>query len=135
MKFNNDRLSHWFVGALLTWVMISLLFGFPIFHLWLKFSTGRVAAFMGLCFATQLAVTPWLFSARATAENPEGQVVQRSLAVAAWFAVIGVLFFHFIGQLSILSVVVVVVCTIATLVVVGASVRQGGKEARPPFKG
>jgi len=84
--FDNDRLSYWFAGALLSWLMMFLHLGLPIFHLWLKIPTPTIATVTGICCATQLAVTPWLFSARATRENPNGRFIQRGIAVYAWFS-------------------------------------------------
>src|ERR1700687_4693681 len=84
--FDNDRLSHWFAGALFSWLMMFLLLGLPIFHLWLKIPTPTIAMVTGICCATQLAATPWLFSARATRQNPSGRIARRGIAVAAWFS-------------------------------------------------
>ena len=89
--FDNDRLSHWFAGALFSWLMMFLLLGLPIFHLWLKIPTSTIAMVTGICCATQLATTPWLFSARATRQNPSGRIARRGIAVTAWFSAVALL--------------------------------------------
>jgi hypothetical protein len=91
--FNNDRISHWFVGAVFTWVIVFLLWGLLVLHLWLKVPVAKVAILTGLACAVQLAVTPWLFSARATRQNPNGMIARRARAVIVWFSVTALLFF------------------------------------------
>jgi hypothetical protein len=44
----------------------------------------------------QLGVTPWLFAARATRENPGGHVAQRAVAVTVLFSGIALLLFHYL---------------------------------------
>jgi hypothetical protein len=78
---DNNRLSHWLAGSVFSWVMMFLLLGLPIFHLWLKVPTSTIAMYMGLCCAMQLAIVPWLFSARATAQSPRGRIASRAVAV------------------------------------------------------
>jgi succinate dehydrogenase hydrophobic anchor subunit len=90
---DNDRLSHWFAGAVFTWVMIFLIWGVLVFHLWLKVPTATIAEFTGIGFALQLAITPWLFSARATRQNPSGQITQRAAAVTVLLYAEALLFF------------------------------------------
>jgi hypothetical protein len=77
--------------------MTFLLFFFPIFHWWLKVSTAKVATLTGLFCAAQLAVTPWLFSARATPQNPSGRPAQRGAAVAVLASLMALLFFSYFG--------------------------------------
>ena len=84
MFFNNDRISHWYAGALLSWVIFFGVIGIPIFHVLLSASIAKVATYVGVCCGTQLAVTPWFFSARATRENPTGKLARRSVAVIVW---------------------------------------------------
>lgn len=96
MLFNNDRLSHWFAGAALTWLAIFLLWALPIFHLWLKVPTTRIAIYTVVCCAMQLAVTPWLFSARATSQNPQGLFGRRAVALIAWFSATALFLFCYI---------------------------------------
>lgn len=97
IPLNNDRLSHWLVGILFAWVMTFLLLFLPIFHLWLKVPTAKVATLTGLFCAVQLAVTPWLFSARATSQNPSGRPAQRAAAVAFMASLMALIFFAYIG--------------------------------------
>jgi hypothetical protein len=98
LLFDNDRLSHWFGGALFSWLMMFSLLGLPIFHLWLKIPTPTIATVTGICCATQLAVTPWLFSARATRENPGGRIAQRGIAVFAWFSAMLLLLLYYLRR-------------------------------------
>ena len=97
--FNNDRLSHWLVGILFAWGLTFLLLFFPIFHVLLKVPTPKVATLTGLFCAVQLAVTPWLFSARATSQNPSGRPAQRGAAVAIMASLMALIFFAYIGGL------------------------------------
>jgi hypothetical protein len=53
----------------------------------------------GLFCAIQLAVTPWLFSARATSQNPSGRPAQRAAAVAVLASLMALIFFAYIGGL------------------------------------
>ena len=96
---NNDRLSHWLVGLLFSWGLTFLLLFLPIFHVWLQVPTRKVATLTGLFCAVQLAVTPWLFSARATRQNPSGRPAQRAAAVAVMASLMALLFFAYIGGL------------------------------------
>ncbi|HEY6130103.1 MAG TPA: hypothetical protein VIW23_18165 [Candidatus Acidoferrum sp.] len=95
--FNNDRLVHWFVGALLAWATMFLLC-FPILHFWLKLSTTRVAMFFVICGAVQLVATPLLFSARSTRQNPSGRIAQRATVVIASCSAIALLFFYYLRR-------------------------------------
>lgn len=54
MRFDNDRLSHWLAVAVFTRVIIFLIWGFLVFHLWLKAPTATIAPFTGTCCAVQL---------------------------------------------------------------------------------
>lgn len=94
--FDNDRLSHWFAGALLSWTVMFSLVALPIFNLWLRVPVARIATFVATCCAIQFAVTPWLFSARATPQNPSGRVTQRAVVVTVLFCLISLLFFHYV---------------------------------------
>lgn len=98
MLFDNDRLSHWFAGAVFTWVMMFVLWGLLFFHLWLRVPVATVAAFTSLACVLQLATTPWLFSARATNQNPKGLVLRRSAAVTVWLTGTAMLFFYYIQR-------------------------------------
>jgi hypothetical protein len=48
--------------------------------------------------AVQLAVTPWLFSARATRDNPSGRIAQRAAAVTVLLSAVTLLFFHYLRR-------------------------------------
>jgi len=95
---NNDRLSHWFASAVLSWTASLLLLFIPIFHLLLGFRIAKIAVFAGIGCAGQLAVTPWLFSARATAQNPTGNITLRAVAVILWFSSSALLIFYYIQR-------------------------------------
>ena len=98
MLFNNDRLSHWFLGILLAWALSLLILGIPIFHVWLGVSTATVV-FAGCIFCgLQLCVTPWLYSARATAQNPDRLVGRRTKAVRIWISLTTLTLFYFIQR-------------------------------------
>ncbi len=96
--FDNDRLSHWFTSAFLAWVMMFLLLGLPVFHLWLKVPIAKIATFAVLACALQSAITPWLFSARATPKNPSGRIPQRAAAVIVLSTVTALLFFYYLRR-------------------------------------
>lgn len=91
---NNDRLSHWLVGAVLGWSACLLLVFIPIFHWGLGFAIAKVAISAG-CVG-QLAVTPWLFSARVTTQNPAGKIAKRAVAVILWLSSSALLFLYYI---------------------------------------
>ena len=99
IPFNNDRLSHWLIGAVLGWGLAFGILYYPVFHMWLKVSTAKAAMLTGLFCAAQLAITPWLFAARATPQNPRGRPAQRSKAVAVLASLVGLIFFAFIGSI------------------------------------
>jgi hypothetical protein len=84
LSLNNDRLSNWYLGALLSWVICFLFFGIPIFHLGFGFSIVKIGISLGICCGVQLAVVPWLFSARATSQNPDGLIGRRIIVVVVW---------------------------------------------------
>jgi hypothetical protein len=96
--FDKDRPSHWFASAFLSWILMFFLVGFPVFHLWLKVPTERVATFTGICCALQLAVTPWIFSTRSTPRNPGGRIAVRAAAVIFWSFTITLLFFYYLRR-------------------------------------
>jgi hypothetical protein len=45
---NSDRLSHWFVGAVLGWAASLLLIYIPIFHWGLGFPNAKIAVSVGI---------------------------------------------------------------------------------------
>ena len=96
MRFDNNRISHWIIGALFTWVVIFVAWALPIFHLWLKAPVARIAVYTAICCAMQLAITPWLFSARATERNPRGRIGRRAVALTVLFSGIALLLFGYI---------------------------------------
>src|SRR5208282_2049769 len=98
MILNNDRLSHWYLGILFSWIVCFVLFGIPMFHLWLRFSIAKIAISLGICCAVQLAITPWLYSSRATPQNPDGLVGRRTAAVFVWFSLTALLLFYYIQR-------------------------------------
>lgn len=99
IPLNNDRLSHWLIGAVFGWGLAFGILYFPVFHIWLKVPTAKAAMLTGLFCAAQLAVIPWLFTARATPQNPSGRPAQRSKAVAVLGSLVGLIFFVFIGNI------------------------------------
>jgi hypothetical protein len=92
---NNDRLSHWLAGAALCWTVCLLLLFIPIFHLLLGFSIAKIVVSAGICCAVQLAATPWLFSARATRQNPSGRIARRAVVVIVWLSLTALLLFYY----------------------------------------
>ena len=92
MLFNKDRLSHWCIAPPLIWAAGFLLFYIPILHLLFGFSLIKLAVFAGAGCVGHLAVTPWLFSARPTTQNPTGKVGQIAAAVIVWFTGTALLF-------------------------------------------
>lgn len=94
-KFDNDRLSHWLAGAVISWALFFALcslicyFGFGA-------SIKKVAAFSALACVIQLAVTPGLFSARATRQNPKGQRSKRWIIIAIFLTLYDLLFNYFV---------------------------------------
>jgi hypothetical protein len=94
MFFNNDRLSHWFAAAILAWLVLFLLLGFPVFHLWLHVPIAKIAGYAGILCVVQLAAAPWLYSARTTPLHPAGRIKQRIVAVSVWLTILMFLFFY-----------------------------------------
>ena len=70
----------------------------PIFHWGLGFPIAKIAVSVGIFCVGQLAVTPWLFSARPTSENPAGNFGRRAVAVTVWFSLSALLFFYYISR-------------------------------------
>ncbi len=94
--FNNDRLSHWCAAGVLGWAVSFVLLGVPVFRLWLGVRTDTIIAFTVLASCLQLVITPWLFSARATPQNPVGRPVKRSAAVIVWISLTALLLAYFV---------------------------------------
>jgi hypothetical protein len=91
--YDNDRLSHWLFGALFGWLFFTLALFIPVFHLWLGIATQKIVVSATIGGLVQLVFTPWLFSARATRQNPGGKIIRRSIAVVLWFTSTSLLFF------------------------------------------
>lgn len=98
MLLNNDRLFHWFLGGLLSWSICVLILGIPIFHLWLGVSIAKIVVSACICCGVQLGVTPWLYSARATPQNPDGEVGRRTATVFIWISLTTLFLFYYIQR-------------------------------------
>jgi hypothetical protein len=96
---DNDRISHSLAGAILGWAAGFAVLYVPIFHLLFRCSIVSIAVFTCIACGGQLAVTPWLFSARATLQNPIGNVVQRAYAVVLWFTLTALAFLYYLLHL------------------------------------
>jgi hypothetical protein len=94
----NNRISQWFIGALLAWTLCSLVVFIPIFHLLLGFPIEKIVVSASIGCVVQLVFTPWLFSARATPQNPNGKVARRSAVVVVWLTLTALLFFYYIQR-------------------------------------
>jgi hypothetical protein len=84
-RLNNDDLLHWCLGPILGWALCGLALGFAI-HSVFGVGTSKLILFFVIQCAVQIAVSPWLFRARATVENPQGLSFKRGIIVAVWFA-------------------------------------------------
>jgi hypothetical protein len=98
MLLNNDRLSHWYAMGLLTWSLGFVVLGIPIFHQCLGFSIAKIAVSAGIFCGSQLIITPWLYSARSTSQNPDGLPRVRTAAVLAWLSLTVLVFFYYIQR-------------------------------------
>jgi len=98
MLLNNDRLSHWCLGVFFSWIVCFLLFGIPLFHLWLRIFNRQDCYFIRHLCGVQLAITPWLYSSRATPQNPDGWLAERAAAVFVWFSLTALLLFYYIQR-------------------------------------
>jgi hypothetical protein len=98
--YDNDRLSHWLFGALFGWLFFTFALFIPVFHLWLGIATQKIVVSATIGGLVQLVFTPWLFSARATRQNPGGKIIRRSIAVVLWFTSTSLLFFLYPAQLA-----------------------------------
>ena len=96
MLIDKDRLSHWIACVVFGWSLYCLVLGIPVFHWGLGVSTIRVVS----CFAgvglLQLAVTPWIFWARPTSEEPDRRFAHRIGAVTVWIASTLIFLLHFL---------------------------------------
>ena len=135
MRFNNDRLSHWYAMALFTWSLGFVVLGIPIFHQWLGFSIAKIAVSAGIFCGSQLIVTPWLYSARSTSQNPDGLPGVRTAAVVAWLSLTVLVLFYYVqrgwplNQAAHQARIIMFVSTVAILIVLGVLLA-----GRPPFR-
>jgi hypothetical protein len=126
---NNDRLSHWYVGVFSAWTIFFLLFCIPIFNLGLGFSIIKIAVSTGICCGTQLVVTPWLYYARSTPQNPDGLVGLRTLAVFVWLSLSALLLFYYIqrgwpsNQAAYQARVIMSISLVVVLIILGVFLR------------
>lgn len=84
MLRNDDRLSYWFAIVILCWLGYLGFLGIPIFHWGMNVSMAKVLAFACACCLLQLAVTPWMFWARATLAEPDRRFGHRIAAAGVW---------------------------------------------------
>jgi hypothetical protein len=96
MLIDNDRLSHWLATGVVVWTCYVFFLGIPIFHFGLGVSTKKVILFaIGSCLL-QLAVTPWMFWARATQSDPDRRFGHRIGAAVMWIGLTGILLLCFL---------------------------------------
>ena len=95
---DNDRLSHWYGVMHFSWTVCFSLLAVPIVHVWLGFSIGSVAVVVGTFGGVQLAILPWLYSARSPPQNPDGLVGRRTAAVFVWLSVTTLLLLCYIQR-------------------------------------
>jgi len=92
--FTSNRLWIVLIGSIPGWAIVFLLVGLPIFHLGFRVPIAKIASFIGISYAVQIAITPWLFYARRTPQHPDGRIVHRAVAVSVFMATISLLFFY-----------------------------------------
>jgi hypothetical protein len=95
---NNDRLFHWFVGGLLSWIGCSLVVFIPIFHLGLGFPIAQIVVCASIGCAVQLVFTPRLFFARVTNQNPTGNIPRRATTVVWWMSTTALLLLYYVQR-------------------------------------
>jgi hypothetical protein len=96
VSFDKDRLSHWCAIPLVVWTAGTFFLYIPFFHFLLGVSLVKVAVCSGLGCAGHLIVTPLLFSGRATAQNPSGDIIQTATAVIVWLSLSVLLIFCYL---------------------------------------
>ncbi len=84
------------IATIVVWLIIFLVVGLPIAHLFFKIPVAMVASWMSICCAVQVAICPWLFYSRRTPDHPEGRITHRRLAVAVFSTTISVVFFFYL---------------------------------------
>jgi hypothetical protein len=122
-----------------------LIGGLLVSHFLLKVATAKIATFIGICCAMQLAVTPWLFSARATPQNPGGRPFRARAAVVVLFSGWSLLFFYYLRRgspedldtrrFTDIALLGTIVLAVALLVTNFACARRGGDQStKAPMK-
>jgi len=81
--FDSNNLLTWCIGPLLGWALVGVLIGVPV-HTVFGVPRSSVALFVVIQCILQIAVSPWLFAARATADNPAGRPLRRWVTVIVW---------------------------------------------------
>lgn len=98
VRYDNDRLSHWLAAVLFTWFLMFLFWGVLVFRLVFKVPLFTVIGFTLIACALHAAFIPWMFTARATPQNPRGHFAQSASAVILWLTLESLLFFYFIQR-------------------------------------
>jgi hypothetical protein len=76
MPIDKNRLSHWYAAVASSWALYFVAIGIPIFYFLLSVSIFKIILFVVIGCALQLSLTPWMFAARRTSENPSGKMGQ-----------------------------------------------------------
>jgi FtsH-binding integral membrane protein len=63
-----------------------------------KVSIAKIASYLSICCAIQVAISPWFIYARRTPQRPEGRVTHRLIAVTLFTTTITLLFLSYIGR-------------------------------------
>jgi hypothetical protein len=96
---NPKRLLTLLVGSIAGWLTIFLVVGLPIFYAGFKVPISKIASFVGICCAIQVAVfAPWLFSASITPQRPEGRFTHRIIATTVFTTTVSILFFYYLRR-------------------------------------
>jgi len=86
------------MGVVLTWLAIFLFWGLLVFHFFWGATIKKIVEFCTLGCSLQLAITPWLLSARAVRQNPRDRILKVALAIIVWLSLTTSLFFWFVLQ-------------------------------------
>jgi hypothetical protein len=127
----------------LGWVLCFLIIGIPILHFGLNLSLMRIAILAAIACASQLMFVPWLYSARATSQNPQGFVLRRAAAVLGWLSLMTLSLFCYLQStwpdnprgreariiLSV-SLAVIVIFLIAAVAITRDSIRNAITKSR-----
>jgi hypothetical protein len=98
MNSKSKQLLTILAGSLAGWLIVFLVVAFPIFHLAFKFPIAKIASYLSICCAVQVAISPWFIYARRTPQRPEGRVTHRLIAVTLFATTITLLFLYYIGR-------------------------------------